>query len=262
MFIKETKTINIGSSSLRYAIIPWDSEYLHNKTIEIESFSGHSLAGLNKLILRLKKTHRLKKGDLLVSKIPLADYSKVHVFDQAGFYFIEQAITLDIDLSSWDANSSAFPHYGEYRMLPAESGDKKAIQNIARTTFIADRFHLDSNIPKARADGRFEMWIKNSFDSSDSVYKFVDNNDTIVGFYIIQTYPEYVDLRLAGLDRKYIGQGLGKMMYHQMYRLLKEKKYTKAQATISLNNSPVLNVYTYLSHVKFTHPLIVLHNVL
>lgn len=262
MFTTNTRIIQSGRSELHYAIIPWDSEYLRNTTVEIEKFTATSLAALKKLITQLRRTHKLKKGDLLVSKIPLADYAKIHMLDQIGFYFIEQTITLNIDLSSWNLNSFIFPSGNEYQLIPAGSPDKKAIRDIARTTFIADRFHLDSNIPKARADYRFEMWIENSFHSLDSVYKFVDNNNTIVGFYIIREHLEYVELRLAGLHPKRVGHGLGKMLYHRMYSLLKEEKHTTAKATISLNNSPVLNVYVYLTHAKFTHPLIVLHNVL
>lgn len=262
MFSKKTHILKSDSSSLHYAIIPWDSEYLHNTTIEIENFTVTSLAILKKLITLLKKTHKLKRGDLIVSKIPLAEYPKVHMLDQIGFYFVEQSITLDIDLSSWNPHAFIFPNDSKYRLIPAGASDQKAIQDIARTTFIADRFHLDARIPKLRADYRFEMWIENSFHSSDSIYKFIDNKNRIVGFYIFRKYPELVDLRLAGLNPLYIGKGLGKMMYHHIYQLLKEKKCTKAKATISLNNSPVLNLYVYLSQVKFAHPLIILHNVL
>lgn len=262
MFTKKTKIVRIGSSSLQYAVIPWDSEYLHNTTIEIESFSVTSLVTLKEFMNQLKHSHNLKKGDLLVSKIPLVDYEKINMLDQIGFYFIEQTITLNIDLSSWDANSFLFPNGNEYRLIPAGLPDKKAIREIARSIFTADRFHLDPLIPKERADLRFEMWIENSFQNADTVYKFVDKEGTIIGFFIVNEEKEYAEFRLAGLHSLYKGKGLGKMLYHHMYQILKEKKFKTIASVISLNNIQVLNVYMYLTHAKFVHPLIVLHKVL
>ncbi len=262
MFTKETKVIRIGSSSLCYAIIPWDSEYLHNTTIEIENFSVSSLATLKKLVIQLKHSHKLKKGDLLVSKIPLADYEKINTLDNVGFYYIEQTTTLDIDLSAWNASSFIFSNSDEYKLIPADLSDKKEIRDIAKSIFTADRFHLDAHIPKARADYRFEMWIENSFHNSDIVYKFIDKRGIIIGFFIVNEQKEYAEFRLAGLHSLYKGKGLGKILYHHMYQILKVKKFKSITSVISLNNIQVLNVYMYLTHAKFTQPLIVMHNVL
>lgn len=262
MFTTQTQVLQSGQSELHYSIIPWDSEYLHNTTIEIENFTVTSLAALKKLMTQLQQTHKLKKGDLLVSKIPLVDYSKIHLLDQAGFYFIEQAITLNIDLSSWNANSFLFPNNSEYQLIPAMLPDKKAIKDIAGSIFTDDRFHLDPHIPKERADLRFEMWIENSFHNADTVYKFIDTEGTIIGFFIVNEEKEFAEFRLAGLHPLYKGKGLGKMLYHHMYQILKEKKFKTIASVISLNNIQVLNVYMYLTHAKFVHPLIVLHKVL
>lgn len=262
MFTKEKKAIRIGSSTLRYAIIPWDSAYLNNKTVEIESFSANSSSILKKLFVRLHRVLHLQKGDLLFSKIPLEEYEKINILDQVGFYYIEQATTLDIDLSSWNGNSFMFPNGDEYRLIPAKPSDMEAIKEIAKSTFTADRFHLDRRIPKVRADYRFEMWIENSFHNSDTVYKFIDTVGTIVGFFIVNERNTYAEFRLAGLHSLYKGKGLGKMLYHHMYQILKRKKFKTIASVISLNNIQVLNVYMYLAHAKFTQPLIVLHNVL
>lgn len=262
MFDTQTRMFRVDTSTFQYAIIPWDSTSLNNTTVEIENFSVKSPTALRKILVRFQRALHLKKGDLMFSKIPPKDYSKIQLLDQAGFYYIEQAITLDIDLSSWNQNEFLFPTGEDYRLLPAGLLDKKPIRKIAGSTFIADRFHLDPNIAKAKADYRFEIWIENSFHSSDIIYKFVDAKNTIIGFFIVNEHSEYAEFRLAGLDRQYVGRGLGKMLYHHMYRLLKEKKYTSIKSVISLNNIQVLNVYMYLTHAKFINPLIVLHKVL
>lgn len=262
MFTTQTHVLKNGRSDLHYSIIPWDSEYLHNTTIEIENFTTTSISAFKKLIIQLQKTHKLKKGDLLVCKIPLNEYSKTYILAQNEFYFLEESITITIDLSSWKPQDFSFQDSEKYKLISAKTTDIKGIQKIAQKTFTADRFHLDTRIPKIRADYRFKMWIKNSFRSLDSIYKLVDENNDIIGFFIIREHTEYVELRLAGLDPKCIGHGLGKMLYHHMHQLLKERGHVTVKAIISLNNLPVLNVYTYLAHAKFVDPLFVFHKLI
>lgn len=262
MFEKQIFSLRLGTSSLQYAIIPWDSNSLDNTTVEIENFTVSSLIVLQKMLERLQLTLHLKKGDLLFSKIPLKDNAKAMILDRAGFYWIEVTITLDIDLSTWKPARFTFSQGNEYRLLHASNADKQNIRKIAGSTFVADRFHLDPAIPKARADHRFEMWIENSFRSSDTLYKFVNKKNTTIGFFIVNEHPDYAEFRLAGLHPKYVSRGLGKMLYHRMYALLKRKKYTLIKSVISLNNIRVMNVYMYLGHAKFINPLIALHKVL
>jgi len=262
MFTTQTQVIQKGKSALHYTIIPWDSEYLHNTTIEIEQFTVPSKAILKKLIDQLCHKHTLKKGDLLVSKIPLENYAKALMLHQIGFYYMEQATTLDIDLSLWNGKMFTFPNEDQYQLIQANAADQKAIQHIAQTTFTADRYHLDPRIPKKYADYRFKKWIENSFNNKDTIYTCIDNTHTIIGFFIVNEQKEYAEFRLAGLHNAYKGKGLGKMLYHHMYQILKEKKFTRIASVISLNNIQVMNVYMYLTQAKFTKPLIVLHNVL
>ncbi len=262
MFDKHAHILRMHSSTLQYSIIPWDSDYLHNTTVEIENFSAPSLPALRKIIDHLRYTLHLKKGDLMFSKIPLKDYPKIHMLDQTEFYCIEQTVTLDIDLSLWKPQEFPSLKDDTYRLVPAALSDKKQIRKIAGSTFIVDRFHLDPHIPKTNADYRFEMWIENSFHNGDTIYKFIDKKGTTIGFFIIREHGEYAEFRLGGLHPKYIGRGLGKMLYHHMYHILKEKNYKRILSVISLNNIPVLNVYMYLTHAKFINPLIVLHKVI
>lgn len=262
MLTKKTQTFRVDSSLLQYAIIPWDSKYLHNTTVEIENCSVKSVTALKKIIARFQHALPLVNGDLMFTKIPLKEYPKIQMFDRAGFYYVEQSITIDIDLTAWEPERLMFQAQDTYQIVPASRPDKQAIKEIAKLTFSTDRFHLDPFIQKDYADHRFEMWVENSFQSSDNIYKFVDNQDTIIGFFIVREHPDYAEFRLAGLHQKYVGKGLGKMLYHRMYRLLKEKKYGKIKSVISLNNTQVLNVYMYLTHAKFNNPLIVLHKVL
>jgi len=261
MFNKTTKSITVGTSTLKYTLIPWDSKYLENSTIEITDFSFSTQSALHSLLKKLQEIEKLKKGDLLFYKIPPQNISLLHSLYEAGFYWIEQSLTLSIDLEQWTSEKIILPNKDVYTLVQATGSDKKVIQSIAKRTFTADRYHLDPNILKEKADYRYEMWIENSFLSKDKVFKFLDINTNIVGFFIINDQEEVVELRLAGLNPDHIGHGLGKTLYYSMYKYLKDMKHSKVQAVISFNNLPVLNVYLFLGNVKCTEPFHVLHKV-
>lgn len=262
IFTVKPQTIHSKTAEITYARIPWDSEYLHNTTVEILGFSAENSSDLGNLLGTLQKNIHAKKGDLFFSKIPLESFNQAILLNQTGFYWAEQTITLTINLSAWNPDAFSFSQ-GMYTIVPAKTPkDKQDIRMIANSAFTADRYHLDPNIPKKYADYRYEMWVENSFKGKDTVYKFIDEHNTTLGFFIVNTRPDATKLVLAGLDPKYKGSGLGKMLYHHMYEVLKHDGCTQAEAVLSLNNLPVLNVYMYLGHAKFVHPLITFHKII
>jgi L-amino acid N-acyltransferase YncA len=212
--------------------------------------------------VKLRRMYHLKKGDLIVCKLPLRDFSNISLLTANGFNFIEESITVTVNLAKWNPDHFKFTGGTAYRMVPVQEPDMKTVQAIAEKTFTADRFHLDRRLVKKYADSRYKVWIRNSFEGGDSVYKLIRGNNTIVGFFIMKEYAEYADLRLAGLHPKHIGCGLGKLLYYRMYALLKQKKHTEARAAISCNNIPVMNIYSYLGCMKFIDPLYVFHAVI
>lgn len=262
MFTKKIRIIKNKTATIRYAVVPWDSKILQNTTIEIEKVSASSVIQLTRLLSHLVKTCSLRKGDLLVYKIPLQDYAKNIWLYQAGFYFIEQTVTITVDATKWNPLAFNVSKNDAYRLAPAHKSDLMAIQKIAGETFVADRFHMDFKISNTKASRRYEKWIENSFSSSDSVYKYIDKANTIIGFFIINQQKQYTELRLAGLDPKYQGQGLGKALYYSMFRLLKKRKQKTLKAIVSLNNIAVLNVYLYLGCAKFSDSFVVFHKII
>lgn len=259
MFELSTRTIRLRHACLVYSIIPWDSTYLRNTTAEIKEFSFATKQEAQHLLSELLKKLSFTKGDLLFFKTSPLQVASLQTLTSLGFYVVEEAVEITFDLSGWDP--SAFPQYTprEYRLIPASPRYLPAIKKIAAKAFIADRYHLDTNIPSRGANRRYVGWVETSMKGPDEVFAFIDAKDAVVGFFIIAKHEGDTNLRLAAIDPALVGIGLGKLLYFTMFTKLKKRGYKTIKTQISLSNTPVLNVYTYLVHPKITRLDIVLH---
>jgi hypothetical protein len=231
-----------------HRIIPWDSTCFHNTTIETDEFP---IPGL-----------KLNKGDLVVIKTSPLDIVRIKSLTKQGFYIVEESVEIAFDLTSWDPKSCVQHAQKGYFLIPAKQKHVVDMQDIARRAFVADRFHLDPHLPKSGANKRYKEWVTTSFNGDDEVFAFVDQDKKVIGFFIVKKTGNTTNLRLAAIDPKNVGKGLGKLLYFSMFRLLKNRGDTKIETQISLNNIPVFNVYTYLVHPKIIKTSIVLHKVI
>ncbi|MEK7544037.1 MAG: GNAT family N-acetyltransferase [Patescibacteria group bacterium] len=262
MFYVTPQTITYRNASLTYALIPWDSKYLQNTTIEIKEFAFKSKQTAKNLLLKLKKNLNLTKGDLLFLKTSPLEVERLHVLTSSGFYVIEEAVEISFDLTNW--NPKSFPQHQnrQYQLVPALPKHLPELRKIAGKAFIADRYHLDKNISSRGSNSRFVGWVESSLKGSDEVFAFIDDKGVVAGFFIIANKQEGTNLRLAAIDPKLVGKGLGKLLYFSLFSWLKKRGRTTIQTQISLNNTAVFNVYTYLVHPKVTRLDVVLHYVI
>lgn len=262
MFDVTPRTITVHQASLTYAAIPWDCQYLKNTTVEIKEFSFQSKQEAQTLLRTLKKTLKLSKDDLLFIKSSPLQVASIQILTSLGFYVVEEAVEISFDLSLWDPKT--FPQYANrhYRLVPATKNHLPSMKKIAGSAFTTDRYHVDTNIPIERANVRFVGWLETSMNNADEVYAFVDEKDSVAGFFIIAKNSGMMNLRLAAIDPTLVGKGLGKLLYFQMFSLLKKRNDMVIHTQISLNNTAVFNVYTYLVHPKVTRLEIVLHHII
>ncbi|MDP1722125.1 MAG: GNAT family N-acetyltransferase [Candidatus Gottesmanbacteria bacterium] len=259
MFTVTPRTITVRNASLTYAAIPWDCQYLDNTTIQIKKFTFTTKQEAKHLLFTITKQLKLAKGDLLFLKTSPLDIKHLHILTSLGFYVIEEAVEISFDLSDWNPNAFSQHAMRGYRLVSATKSHLPSIKKIAGSAFTHDRYHLDPNIPARGANKRFIGWVETSMKSTDEVFAFVDANSVVIGFFIIAKNPDGTNLRLAAIDPSLVGKGLGKLLYYSMFSILKKRGDTSIQTQISLNNTAVLNVYTYLVHPKVTRVEMVLH---
>ncbi|MBI5620876.1 hypothetical protein HY949_03795 [Candidatus Gottesmanbacteria bacterium] len=255
-----TKQI-IGSQKnhITYSKIPWDCQHLGNTTVEINEYIYTTKQDAKRLISILIKKLHLTGGDLLFLKTSPLSVFHIRDLTSLGFYVMEEAVEISFHLTNWNPN--AFPQHTikEFRLVPAKNEHLPSIKKIAGSAFTYDRYHLDPHIPANGASNRYIGWVESSMNGSDEVFAFLNSANVVSGFFIIAKSPECINLRLAAIDPSLVGLGLGKLLYFLMITLLKNRGDMNIKTQISLNNTPVLNVYTYLVHPKVTRVEMVLH---
>lgn len=243
------------NAEIVYSQIPWDSEYLNNFTYEIYDIKGE-IKAIEQCIKRFEDYIQFTKGDLLFVKIPILQNQLIQIYSNLGFYFMEQSVKPILELLKWDFN---FTKDNRINIMKATESDIPEIVAIAQETFTTDRYHLDVNISSSLADYRYGKWVENSFKQNEDV-QVCKYGEQILGFFVIKCIGKSAEIRLNGIKPDKKGKGLGKAMYISIISTLKDLGYEKVSSRISLNNLPVLNIYSSLGF-KFHNPLIVLHKI-
>ncbi|EKE04674.1 MAG: Lipopolysaccharide biosynthesis protein [uncultured bacterium] len=261
-FLKRKLTFTKNNSSVTYSIIPWDSQYLNNQTVEIHSLSYKLFPDLVKSFALFKQKLKFAHPDLFYVKIPSSNVELIQTFCRLGFYPVELLVDLTMDLVCFNFDSLKLPENltGNYHLRLAKTTDTPGLLKIAQTAFKFDRYHLDYHLPQDSANNRFYKWMENSLNSKEQVYAFVNKLDAISGFFIVKKIDRVkIDLRLAALHPDVSGTGLGLILYAKMCKLLKFQKYQAAHSRISINNIKVINIFIKLKCARLKQPQMVLH---
>lgn len=114
-----------------------------------------------------------------IARVNTSDLSSIHILERHGFITVDGILTFSLDLRNerWPLNSSCY----EIRLFQPQ--DIEQIKDIARSSYMYDRFHSDSLIPKAVADELHAVWLENSClgKAADAVVVAVDKG-RILGF--------------------------------------------------------------------------------
>ena len=110
----------------------------------------------------------------LIARADADDHSTMRVLEESKFEIIDGIQTLSLrlpaNLNGWHDSDNA----PETRLF--EEGDLAKVLEIARSSYVFDRFHTDSAIAKATADRINEAWLANSCNgnAADAVLVAVD----------------------------------------------------------------------------------------
>ena len=89
-----------------------------------------------------------------------------------------------------------------YRIRKFKKQDLPILVDIARKAFSKDRFHLDNNISKEKADSLFGEWVKNSCEKkyTDRIFVAERNNEAIgfLTFSLDKKLKEHTGYKICG----------------------------------------------------------------
>lgn len=220
---------------LIYARVPWDSDLFGFPFYELKcpEISAGDLA----LHLPAWLTHIARLGKcLVVASLAPAAINYVKILAKNAFYPIETLIEIQLPLARFKPLiEKKFDHL---RMFPAGQKDLPALTAIANSSFSADRFHLDKNLPAEKADLRYARWIEDGLKANDHVFVLRDTRlNRPVGFVLAREARTGIyDMSLAALDKNYHNTGAGLILYQSMLVASRERGCKLASAWISINN--------------------------
>ena len=243
----------------------WETRNLKMPSYQLEG-NFHDLKEIQSLIS--KKKEEINSKFFIQLRIPAEDIKKVSIAQQAGFILAEMSITTYLELIKVKKDllenkdsvyrSQLFDSSVESYHIPVkelDSSTKKEILEISMETFSSDRFHMDKNCRKSIADNRIRLWIEEDlFGDNKNYCTVIKKNNVLIG-YIIWTNGKFI---IGGLSKEQVGEGFGKILYTETLLDAIEEGLESIFTTISVNNIPVLNLYSKLNF-SFRDPDYILH---
>lgn len=215
--------------------MPIDSEVFGANVVAIDEFSATDFA-------RFEADYIAAHQPVYAScKLPLERVADIHELERHGFQLIECQIRSSIDLKrEWD--TSAYPYlFAEV----TNRVDLDDILEIARTTFVHDRFSIDPSLGGDISGRRYCRYVEHSFAASnESVYRLYDpktNRTVAFKTHRLLDNGEVLFL-LGGVHPKFQRLGLGVINSYWEFNTLREKGFARGYTHISAANYPVFNV--------------------
>lgn len=202
-------------------------------------------------------------------------HARIEQFDNAliarlgrlGFYYVEN--TVDpfsylkknaVFLRFLEDPGAALPHKFTCRDLALTALDRtspsavKAVREIARESFVADRFHIDWQCSEDIANQRFVYWVDDLFTDAAVDFSLLLHQTAVIGFFAHRAD----NLVLAGFTRIYANMGLGDFFWLSVLERLYRSGIHSVHTRMSTNNLSVLNLYARLGF-KFRNNAVLLH---
>ncbi|MEO8425615.1 MAG: GNAT family N-acetyltransferase [Verrucomicrobiota bacterium] len=136
----------------------------------------------------------------LSARIDASEISALHALEGFGFVTLDGILTFGMKLKKKaPANSAA-----KVSIRPATQKDNNVLAELARSSYLFDRFHTDPVILKVLADELFASWVRNSCSGkvADSVI-VAENGSGVVGF---------VTCKLQHDSKNYLGTTIGNIV--------------------------------------------------
>ena len=247
--------------------VPWETRNLGMPAYQLKGTAENYMA--IELILQ-KKQMQSKENFFVQLKLDAEKIDEVKFAQEAGFKLAEMSICPYLDLNKVRSNilsdgmSSLYSlktpgssiidsHYGPVQYL--DTAITEEIIDIAKETFSADRFHMDTSCKKSIADARMGLWIElDLFKENKNYCTYLKTNKGLIGFMIWSQEG----LILNGLSKNFIGKGYGRALYIQSILDAINEGFEEVSSNISLNNLPALNLYSKLGF-SFRSPKYTLH---
>lgn len=221
----------------------WELKNLDKKTVEIS-------VGKEDIFSRDIIEQSISNYEYAVVKVPMDMPSFNIGLSNMGFVCIETQMNVGINLHDFDFSKVEHLYSDtSYELINNDDDFTSVVSNLLPGMFSTDRISLDPQFGEAIACRRYINWLTFEYKSKRSqLIKVIYKNEHI-GFMLIKTDGDTIDLILNGLYEQYQGKGLGILTpaSPMMYVKKNSLNITKEVTSISSNNIPVVKLYNRLN---------------
>lgn len=221
----------------------WELKNLDKKTVEIS-------VGKEDIFSRDIIEQSISNYEYAVVKVPMDMPSFNIGLSNMGFVCIETQMNVGINLHDFDFSKVEHLYSDtSYELINNDDDFTSLVSNLLPGMFSTDRISLDPQFGEAIACRRYINWLTFEYESKRSqLIKVIYKNEHI-GFMLIKTDGDTIDLILNGLYKQYQGKGLGILTPASplMYVKKNSLNITKEVTSISSNNIPVVKLYNRLN---------------
>ena len=221
----------------------WELKNLNKKTVEIS-------VGKEDIFSRDIIEQSISNYEYAVVKVPMNMPTFNIGLSDMGFVCLETQMNVGISLHDFDFSKVAHLYSDtSYKPIYNDGDFMQAVSNLRPGMFSTDRISLDPKFGEDIACQRYINWLTSEYESKRSqLVKVIYKNDHI-GFMLIKTDGDTIDLILNGLYKQYQGKGLGILTPASPMMYIKKNSLNIAHevTSISSNNIPVVKLYNRLN---------------
>ena len=176
--------------------LDWDSQQLALSAGRLDALlalrqGDHGLADRSLLLAHALAASRELGIQHLSLRLDASDLLGLQAAQEAGFLLVDGLITCVHQLSG----AYPLPEALDYGLRIANEADADTAADLARRTFIYDRFHADPAIPSERADALHAEWLRNACrgQAADAVL-LAEDRGALLGFVTCQVQSDTLNL--------------------------------------------------------------------
>lgn len=222
----------------------WDLEALGVETYEIEVQKASDFDILNS-ITELKSNG----AKYIVLKLPSDRIKLSYELSKLGLVFAEVQLSIQSTYKLFKTlNKDFMETFGSIEMRPMDNHAQlqEVLNNISSDMFTTDRIALHPAFGVSFANARYINWIKQSFNSSNTLLYQSYNNDAPVGFAMHKVENKTIWGQLGGVYEAFQGSGFFVSgLYQDMMRYYKQG-FNTFKTKISSNNFDILKLYQFM----------------
>ena len=248
------ESIISGGLTLRFFVVPWDSEVFGYPVVQIESIEVAIEGDPSPAVAEFDAWLTDHDVQLVSCRLPSLKLRESMLLESVGFRFVEMVFSpvlapLPVDDDGLVGIIISGP----------EQSDQAELERIAASVFTTGRHLLDWRLDPDASHRRYRQWLRGALaDEHQEVLK-AEMDGATVGFFIAETRPDFeVYWHLTAVAPEWQGRGVGKRLWRTMIARHRAAGAQRIATTISAHNIPVLNLYAGLGF-RFASPRATFH---